>query len=473
MLSSLEEYRKLTKSFCIQIGNHTDVFKLTRFPSPLGLAASQDESITQSVGEAVGKELASVGFNWIFGPILDLLTDLTEPPDAAGRFGDDIKVITSQALAFLRGLNASDIASCAVETLTTTIRELYAVASQGHINVAEELFKQEELDPLRTLVGHQALDSLRLSSIVSELQDPFRTSQSIDAAIRLVLRGRLQYHGPVILDCPAPPPENKGCIRHAPLRALQAGCDMVILSTDQSTQIDCIEAIYQAVASGLKLPVITNAADRVAKLKQQQTSWVAVLAASEALDTSQHQSLARTAYRASIAAASAEPSPLINLPSNHIILLLTPTVPPASVPSGIAVSDPFETLGRALSQSHARIRHVPYTISGGFTSTHAVFISRATAIILVLRNSSSAFTEAQQEFIVAVRHVIRQRELIAGGGAIRKVVLGAGDPRDLRDPWYGWWSACCFDYSPGSLAAAAEIIMGEKRATGKVPLRIK
>jgi hypothetical protein len=82
---------------------------------------------------------------------------------------------------------------------------------------------------------------------------------------------------------------------------------------------------------------------------------------------------------------------LRNLPKSGAVVLFTPVLTPAAPAAGkatnkttVAAVDPFEILGRALSTHHARIRHVPYVPTVGFTETHDAFLSQADAVIIVI-----------------------------------------------------------------------------------------
>ena len=73
-----------------------------------------------------------------------------------------------------------------------------------------------------------------------------------------------------------------------------------------------------------------------------------------------------------------------------------------------------------------------------------------------------------------MRVVVQEREAaLPGGETIRKVVGSAGDPRDLKGDWGAWWGVCCFDYSQDALEAVAEVMVGQRVATGVLPVRLR
>lgn len=79
---------------------------------------------------------------------------------------------------------------------------------------------------------------------------------------------------------------------------------------------------------------------------------------------------------------------LANLSASATIVLFTPVISPAGSPKATnqvpPSTDPFETLGRALSRHHRRVRHVPYLPAVGFTNTHEAFLDQADAVIVVI-----------------------------------------------------------------------------------------
>ncbi|QDS76728.1 hypothetical protein FKW77_001223 [Venturia effusa] len=69
-----------------------------------------------------------------------------------------------------------------------------------------------------------------------------------------------------------------------------------------------------------------------------------------------------------------------NLPDQEVILFFTPAIASKSD------LDPFEPLGRAIHSYHRRIRHVPYTLTDGFTYVHEAHLAHASvgAVFMVV-----------------------------------------------------------------------------------------
>ena len=364
------------------------------------------------------------------------------------------------------------------------MHEYYRLSSPGEEDNALALEGSPEEAILCRLIPTHRPDGLLSTFSISEFADPYRASRAQRLVIDRILRRRCAFDGLIMTDCSTVAAAHVRCPVHAPLMALAHGSDMIMLPSDQNLHRACIEAIHAAAFTEI-LPeqAIIAAANRVKSFKQRRLVW-----RPSPPDPTIYEALNdlhATCYRSAITALSAEESPLVDLPSSAVILVLTPSIPfdhaSANTNTGTPY-DPFEALGRAIASYHPRTRHVPYMLSKGLTATHITFLQRVNAVILVLCNTSSAFFETQLEFIDGIQSVIQAQEPPhAGGGAarngagerVKRVVLAAGDPRDLRSRnLSGWWKCCCYGYEKGALEAGAEVIMGKRKATGKLPIRI-
>lgn len=435
----------------------------------MSLAAGRSTSEISRVGEAIGEELSSIGINWYLVPTVSKATALTEPLDASETFRDDVHAVSHYAAAFLEGFSDAGVTCCPRVDLTATLQEIYRVNGGPDLDI-EETLSREDVQPLRHAAGTGALSSLLLTAPFDQVGDVSRAGVSYQKIIQKLVRQHLRYEGLVISDCSHTSTEADYCIRHGPLRALLSGSDMVILPSDYEDQVASIEAIHAAARSShLPTSGTVEAVERIRSFKAQNI--VEPKSSRPSIDRMQHAALAQESYRHSTTALSTTPSPLIDLPATSILLLLTPSVPPLPASTLTPGCDPFEPLGRALADFHPRTRHVPYTLSAGLTSTHSAFLDRAAAVVLVLCNPSSAFEESQEELIAAVQSQLRTREA-TGASRVEKIVLAAGDPRDLNQPLEGWWEVCCYEYTPGALKAAAEVVTGQRTATGRLPVKL-
>ena len=440
----------------------------------MSLPAGRSIPEISSVGEAIGKELSSIGINWHSVPVISKASILKEPLDALERFSDDVQAVSHYAGALLDGFSTGGAANCPKVDLTATVLEVYRV-DNGHDLDLEEISRREDVLPLKFSVGMGGLDSLLLTASFDQSENVARAGASYKKVIQQLLRQYLRFQGLVIFDCSQISSGTDGCVKHAPLRALISGSDMIILPPGHHDQLACIRAIHAAVGSpGLPSVATTRAIERIKAFKAHNIGgWDALPPPTDqAALREQHARLAQSAYRHATTVLSTGPSPIENLSAPSILLLLAPSIPRLPTMTSTPTLDPFERLGRAIASFQPRTRHVPYTLSAGLTSTHTAFLDRAAAVVLVLCNPSSAFEESQEEFIHAVQTHLRDRESRSAEREIGRIVLAAGDPRDLNQPLEGWWEVCCYEYTVGALEAAAEVITGQRTATGRIPVKL-
>jgi beta-glucosidase-like glycosyl hydrolase len=407
--------------------------------------------------------------------VIDPVSHIVEPLDVCRRFGSEPDEISTYAGAFVEGLHSVGTATCATEALTGSLNEAYRRASDD-ILVDEEFLEliEQELLPLRRLHDANLLDCLTLSSRVWDFNDARQSRKCIQFIIDKVVRGKLEYDGPIVIDCATLPLEASVCSVHAPLHALLAGVDMVFLPLGDNNQRASVKAIHAAVVADERFrTAVLRSSGRVTTLKgmylAQQEARGSLGPGDLPALVAAHRQLAREAYRASVVSCQSGPSPLLSLPQGSVVLLLTPAVPVYRTEVG--QQDPFEYLGRPLSRSQPRIRHVPYSLSAGLTPTHSTFLQRVQAVVLVLACPSSALTEVQSELWLNVENVLVSIEG-QGKPKVTRLVVSAGDARDLFTTNMlskGWWAVACWDYTRGALEAVAEVLVGEKEATGRMP----
>ena len=99
------------------------------------------------------------------------------------------------------------------------------------------------------------------------------------------------------------------------------------------------------------------------------------------------------------------------LSGDDTILLLTPLVVPIE-PQITAQIDPFESLGRAISDKYACVRHVPYSKAQGITGIHAAFVNRAKVVIFVLNQYAQIDGVSQASLAEMVGEMCHSRPFI-------------------------------------------------------------
>ncbi len=85
----------------------------TQWPSPSELGRLADADAVEAVARAIGSELAAVGCNLDFAPMLDLHVNEASPVTQVRSFGADPQLVGRAGSAFLRGLGKAGVLGCA------------------------------------------------------------------------------------------------------------------------------------------------------------------------------------------------------------------------------------------------------------------------------------------------------------------------------------------------------------------------
>lgn len=381
----------------------------TLFPGSMALGATRAPNQAFEIAKATAKELAAVGINWNFAPVLNVASNRGDNHVSVRAFGDDPQMVGKFGVAFAEGLRQGGVVHCAKHFHGIASTEDGRRSSVVESTVAGDL-ELTELGPFGRVMS-DGLDSVMLSSSIWSAPDSLVNDEPPSRAQRIIgntLRRQLSFNGITICDVTDMPHflRDYNNIGEATLTALEAGCDMFLVYHSTATQQKAIEAIYGAISSGRinKELVLESTSSKIVPLKDHYLSWRAALAAPDpqrlALLMQEHGKIARRAFENSVTVVRDERLliPLSNkIPLRGEVLLLTPVVRPLDRRSSEQPTvDPFECFGRALAQLHPRIVHAPYR-AHGFTNTHTELIKRCSAIILVTVNAARSIGVSQVE----------------------------------------------------------------------------
>ncbi|MBW8902291.1 MAG: beta-N-acetylhexosaminidase, partial [Massilia sp.] len=215
----------------------------------MALGACGDAALAEAVGEAVGRAVKSLGFNWDFAPVLDVNNNPANPVIAERSFSEDPAEVTRLAGAWMRGALRAGVACCVKhfpghgDTHVDSHRDLPIVDKP----LAE--LQALEFVPFHALRAEAP--AMMTAHIVYPQLDPEHPATLSRKVLGGLLRDAWGYDGVVITDSLVMKAihDRYGHDRAAVL-ALQAGADMVMALGTQDEQLAAIRAIQRAQASG-------------------------------------------------------------------------------------------------------------------------------------------------------------------------------------------------------------------------------
>ncbi|MBI5624441.1 MAG: hypothetical protein HY924_11740 [Elusimicrobia bacterium] len=202
----------------------------TAFPSNMGLAASNDESLAFEKGRLTALESRAVGIGWVLGPVVDLATQPLSPIVNIRSFGADPGLVTRMARAAMKGLAAGGVLSCIKHFPGHGDSDLDSHLDLPLVEAPRDVLAGRELAPYAALAAEA--DSVMVGHLaVPALSGDRRTPATMsEAVVSGELRGRLGFGGLVSTDALSMHAVAK---RYPELEAsascLRAGCDIILV----------------------------------------------------------------------------------------------------------------------------------------------------------------------------------------------------------------------------------------------------
>jgi beta-N-acetylhexosaminidase len=202
---------------------------LLRLPPMARLGALGDEALTERAAKLLGRQLAALGFNMDFAPVLDVNTNPSNPVIGDRAFGDSSEQVIRQGLAFSRGLEAEGgVLACGKHFPGHGDTDLDSHLALPRLSHDRARLDRVELAPFRAARG--TLSALMTAHVVFESLAPGTPATLAPRVVTELLRGELGYRGLVISD----DLEMKAIADHygveqAACLAIEAGCDTLLV----------------------------------------------------------------------------------------------------------------------------------------------------------------------------------------------------------------------------------------------------
>jgi beta-N-acetylhexosaminidase len=232
-----------------------------------------DETLVLKTYWDLAKELADLGFNVNFAPVVDV--DINSQNPAIGglerSFSADPKKVVNNARTLIAAHK-----SFGVLTALKHFPGHGSSAADSHLGLADvtDTYKKTELAPYEELIKDKAVDAVMTAHIINRNVDPAYPATLSPLFIQNILRDKLGFDGVVFSDDMQMGAiiENYG-FEDAIIRAINAGCDILVFSNngasyDESVPYRSRDTIVKAVQDGrITQARIDQAYTRIMELK--------------------------------------------------------------------------------------------------------------------------------------------------------------------------------------------------------------
>lgn len=284
-LGSIEEIAELTQSIhdaaphtpfvaIDQEGGAVQRIKapLTVWPPMQKIAASEDANFVAKVGEALSDEIAWLGFNLNFAPVVDIHTNPDNPIIGDRAFGTTAQHVSRYAGAFLGGMAIAGVMPCAKhfpghgDTDSDSHLELPVLHSHP------DTLMQRELAPFKAMIQAK-IPMIMTAHILFPSIDPDHPATLSSPILNDLLRIKMGYDGIVISDdLNMSALADHYSIEEIAERGLRAGVDIFLICQHEERRLALYDALIKlGERSSLHRQRIGLAAQRVRK---GRSSWL-------------------------------------------------------------------------------------------------------------------------------------------------------------------------------------------------------
>ncbi len=252
-------------------GGRVQRFKrgFTRIPDATTIGATQSPQLAFEISELIARELHAVGINLNFCPVADIATNPKNPVLGNRSFGSTPDLVAKMVSAVIRGHLVRGIQPCLKHFPGHGDTSTDSHFALPRIDTPLEILKEREFIPF--LKGFRSKCSMVMSAhILNSQLDPHWPATLSTRILQEILRGDLGYSGVIVSD----DMEMKAMTDHfgaqeVPVRALQAGCDLLIYRTEGACRI-AYEAVVRALEEKtLDASIVLDSVHRVRTLKKR------------------------------------------------------------------------------------------------------------------------------------------------------------------------------------------------------------
>ena len=246
----------------------------TVWPPMLRMAAHSASDISLRVGYALGSELAALGIDVNFAPVLDVHTNESNPIIGDRAFDTEASAAATAALSFAQGLASAGVIGCGKHFPGHGDTHLDSHLALPIIDHDEARLRAVELVPFQRAVAAK-LPLLMTAHVIVHAFDDQRPATMSGRILRDLLRGELKYEGLVVSDdLEMKAVADRYSVADAAVAAVRAGCDAVLVCAQESAQLEAFEALVRSAEAddGFR-DCITEASARVRALKSNHATW--------------------------------------------------------------------------------------------------------------------------------------------------------------------------------------------------------
>ena len=419
----------------------------TMLPGNMALGATDSTELAERAGEITAVELAAVGVNLNFAPVVDVNNNPQNPVIDRRSFGESPELVSRLGVAYIRGLQRNGVLATAKHFPghgDTTVDSHFDLPTVNH---DRERIHALELRPFRAAIDADVA-AIMTAHIIYPAFDADRPATLSPAILTDLLRKELGFDGLLITD----DMEMKAiddCYRsgEAAVMAVEAGADIVMVLWSPTKQIEVFDALLSAVKSGrISQARLDQSVKRILKSKEGafDRRFVDVEAVGKTVGTDTHLQLAQTIASQAIT--------VVRNRDNLLPLKLEPE-------TSVLILSESSTLFENFKPHHPNTGDVriPEKPAGAQLQLQLP-LRLQDADIIIFGITTDEQAGLVQQFSFGITAPI--------------IVIAFGSPYTLRGCPGVSAALAAYDIHDASVSAAVDVIIGAQAAQGKLPVQL-
>jgi beta-N-acetylhexosaminidase len=437
----------------------------TEVPSNMGLGAAADPAVAAEAARIQAAELLAVGVNWNLSPVADVNTNPRNPVIGTRAFGDDPKMVADYVAAVVRAYESAGVLACAKHFPGHGDADVDSHIGLPHINHSRQRLDEIELPPFRAAIEAGVASVMTAHVLVPSLDAEWIGTLS-PAILTDLLRTELGHQRIIVTDAL----EMRGVADLMPeaqssVESIRAGADVLLTGRSTTENREVHAALLNAVRSG-RIPearfemAVRNVLEAKARLTQDPVPDPE--RAEREVGTAEHRQRALDLARRTITVVR-QGDGVLPLPCDlgERLVVLSPLGSQRSMMEKWTYGE--SPLGREIAARAPGALQLALEYPVDANARKDMASALAAAQIVVVGTLNAVIDPDQVEFLEWSRQAAPNARL---------VVVGMRTPYDvLAMPWLETY-VCAYSSVEPSVVAAVEVLFGEQRARGTLPVRL-
>lgn len=221
-----------------------------RFPANSIIGHANDKTVSFDIGSAMAEEIKAFGFNVDFAPVLDINSNPRNPVIGDRSFGSNPEIVSALGIQTMKGIQSGNIISVVKHFPGHGDTSVDSHLNLPTVNNDLNRLASFELIPFSEAAKNGA-DGVMIAHILLPAIDHDNPASFSKEIVTGILRNQMKFNGVVITDDMTMGAIVKNYnIGDAAVKAINAGCDILLVCHGYDYQEAVFNAVKSAVGDG-------------------------------------------------------------------------------------------------------------------------------------------------------------------------------------------------------------------------------